>query len=61
MVGNQCELLEKIFYRGSPGVTLQAIGYSNEAPNFFNSNGQPLSDHSPVMVAFHYVADNVGP
>ncbi|BBX96973.1 Ig-like domain-containing protein [Mycobacterium lacus] len=61
MVGNQCELLDKIFYRSGQGVTLQATDYSNEAPKFFNSKGEPLSDHSPPMVAFHYVADNVGP
>ncbi|KZS60009.1 Ig-like domain-containing protein [Mycobacterium ostraviense] len=61
MVGNECELLDKVFYRSGQGVTLKAIGYSNEAPKFFNSNGQPLSDHSPPMVTFQYTADNVGP
>ncbi|WP_099288059.1 Ig-like domain-containing protein [Mycobacterium persicum] len=60
-VGNECELLDKIFYRSGQGVTLTATGYSNEAPKFFNSNGQPLSDHSPPMVTFQYTADNVGP
>lgn len=59
MVGNECELLDKIFYRSGTGVTLQATAYSNEAPNFNNSNGQPLSDHSPPAVAFHYETTNV--
>ncbi|WP_204080748.1 Ig-like domain-containing protein [Mycobacterium riyadhense] len=60
MVGNKCELLDKIFYRSGQGVTLNAVAYSNEAPKFFNSKGQPLSDHSPPMVGFHYDVDNVG-
>lgn len=59
MVGNECELLDKIFYRSGQGVTLQAVSYGNEAPKFFNSKGEPLSDHSPAVVGFHYVADNV--
>ncbi|OSC39464.1 Ig-like domain-containing protein [Mycobacterium decipiens] len=56
---NECELLDKIFYRSGQGVMLQATSYSNEAAKFLNSKGQPLSDHSPPAVLFHYVADNV--
>ncbi|BBX73076.1 endonuclease/exonuclease/phosphatase family protein [Mycobacterium shinjukuense] len=59
MVGNQCELLDKIFYRSGQGVTLNATAYANEAPKFFNSQGEPLSDHSPPMVTFQYTVDNV--
>lgn len=61
MVGNQCELLDKIYYRSGQGVTLQALAYSNEAPKFLDSQGQPLSDHSPPMVNFQYATANVGP
>ncbi|CAM4453527.1 Endonuclease/Exonuclease/phosphatase family protein [Mycobacterium basiliense] len=59
MVGNECELLDKIFYRSGVGVTLHATAYSNEAPNFLNSKGQPLSDHSPPAVTFQYETTNV--
>lgn len=57
-IGNECELLDKIFYRSGQGVTLTATGYSNEAPKFLNSKGEPLSDHSPPMVTFQYTVDN---
>jgi hypothetical protein len=60
LVGNQCELLDKIYYRSGQGVNITATAYSNEAPKFLNTRGQPLSDHSPPSAVFQYITNNVG-
>lgn len=43
-----CEVVDKIFTRGSTAVTLAATTFTNENNAFVNSSGYPLSDHYPI-------------
>lgn len=52
-VTNSCEIVDKIYYRGSKYVSLQASGYNVEQ-NFVNAAGQQLSDHMPLTTSFTY-------
>jgi len=63
MDANNCELLDKVFYRSASdgSVVLTAVGYQNEDANFYNSDGEPLSDHSPVAVRMRYDVKNLTP
>ena len=51
-VTNDCEVVDKILYRGSTLVTLQATGYNNEHAKFLDASGAMLSDHDPVTATF---------
>ncbi|KAI8804047.1 Endonuclease/exonuclease/phosphatase [Cladochytrium replicatum] len=51
---NSCEVVDKIFYRGSPAVELTAIAYSNEHYKFTNGSGARLSDHFPIASTFSW-------
>ncbi|MCZ7457451.1 endonuclease/exonuclease/phosphatase family protein [Streptomyces sp. WMMC940] len=53
----ECELLDKIFYRSGPGLTLEAVRYGNEYERFLDGKGKPLSDHNPPSVTFTFTAD----
>ncbi|KAL4907368.1 hypothetical protein BDW74DRAFT_176138 [Aspergillus multicolor] len=46
-----CETVDKIFYRGSPALTLQATSWAYEDDKFLN-NGSILSDHNPITSEF---------
>ncbi|RDW70684.1 endonuclease/exonuclease/phosphatase family protein [Aspergillus mulundensis] len=46
-----CETVDKIFYRGSPALTLQATSWAYEDTKFLN-NGTILSDHNPITSEF---------
>ncbi len=46
----RCELLDRSISKRR--VTLQAVSYGSSA-EFFNSKGEPLSDHNPAVVGFH--------
>ncbi|KAL4744575.1 hypothetical protein BDW72DRAFT_199462 [Aspergillus terricola var. indicus] len=46
-----CETVDKIFYRGSPALTLQATSWAYEDEKFLN-NGSILSDHNPITSRF---------
>ncbi|KAL4988175.1 Endonuclease/exonuclease/phosphatase [Aspergillus falconensis] len=46
-----CETVDKIFYRGSPALTLQATSWAYEDEKFLN-NGSILSDHNPITSGF---------
>ncbi|KAL4791392.1 Endonuclease/exonuclease/phosphatase [Aspergillus venezuelensis] len=48
-----CETVDKIFYRGSPALTLQATSWSYEDDKFLN-NGSILSDHNPITTEFSW-------
>ncbi|KAL2828311.1 Endonuclease/exonuclease/phosphatase, partial [Aspergillus pseudoustus] len=48
-----CETVDKIFYRGSRALTLQATAWSYESEKFLN-NGSILSDHNPVSSTFSW-------
>jgi hypothetical protein len=51
-VPNTCEVVDKVLYRGSKLVTLNASSYNNEHAKFLTSDGLMLSDHDPITVGF---------
>ncbi|MGW7043408.1 jacalin-like lectin [Streptomyces avermitilis] len=53
-VPNTCEVVDKILYRGSKLVTLDATSYDNEHAAFLNSDGVMLSDHDPITATFSW-------
>lgn len=52
-ITNSCEIVDKIYYRGSKYVKLQASDY-NVVQNFVNTAGEQLSDHMPLATNFTY-------
>jgi endonuclease/exonuclease/phosphatase (EEP) superfamily protein YafD len=55
-VTDECEVVDKILYRGSPLVDLTAVRYHNENTAFLDAAGKPLSDHYPHTVDFRWQA-----
>lgn len=55
---NACEVVDKIFYRGSKLVSLDATRYNNEWAAFLDANGGNLSDHFPHTVDFSYTVNS---
>jgi hypothetical protein len=51
-VPNTCEVVDKILYRGSKLVSLNATTYNNEHAKFLTADGLMLSDHDPITVGF---------
>ncbi|MFJ9244790.1 jacalin-like lectin [Streptomyces sp. NPDC101776] len=51
-VPNTCEVVDKVLYRSSKLVSLNATSYNNEHAKFLTDDGQMLSDHDPVTVDF---------
>lgn len=51
---NGCEVVDKVLYRGSRLLTLDATRYHNEWASFLDSAGANLSDHFPHTVDFSY-------
>jgi endonuclease/exonuclease/phosphatase family metal-dependent hydrolase len=52
-VTNDCEVVDKVMFRGSKLVNLYATSYSNENAKFLeDGTGLPLSDHYPLAVKF---------
>jgi endonuclease/exonuclease/phosphatase (EEP) superfamily protein YafD len=51
---NDCEVVDKVFYRGSKLLSLTATRYNNEWASFLDSAGGNLSDHFPHTVDFSY-------
>ncbi|MGC9539272.1 hypothetical protein [Streptomyces sp. UG1] len=51
-VPNTCEVVDKILYRGSKLVTLNATPYNNEHSKFLTDDGLMLSDHDPITAGF---------
>lgn len=51
-VPNTCEVVDKILYRGSKLVTLNATSYNNEHSKFLTDDGLMLSDHDPLTASF---------
>ncbi|KAG6872606.1 hypothetical protein C0995_008351 [Termitomyces sp. Mi166 len=43
-----CEVVDKIFARGSSTVSFELTAFTNENDAFVNSTGAPLSDHYPI-------------
>lgn len=50
----QCEIVDKILYRGNNYIKLTATAFSYEEDRFRDANGDMLSDHRPVYVDFDY-------
>lgn len=46
----ECEVVDKIFYRSGADVNLRLTNYINEDRYFLDDRGRPLSDHRPVTV-----------
>ncbi|MEU1194171.1 jacalin-like lectin [Streptomyces sp. NPDC005859] len=53
-VPNTCEVVDKILYRGSKLVSLNATSYDNEHAKFLTDAGLMLSDHDPIAVGFSW-------
>ncbi|MEV5873030.1 jacalin-like lectin [Streptomyces sp. NPDC052101] len=51
---NDCEVVDKVLYRGSALLSLTATRYNDEWANFLDSSGGSLSDHFPHTVGFSY-------
>ncbi|WP_175412500.1 jacalin-like lectin [Streptomyces sp. TRM64462] len=51
---NDCEVVDKVLYRGSRLVNLTATAYSNEWKAFLDPSGRHLSDHYPHRVGFSW-------
>ncbi|MFE7861153.1 jacalin-like lectin [Streptomyces sp. NPDC057403] len=51
-VPNTCEVVDKVLYRGSKLVSLNATSYNNEHAKFLTDGGLMLSDHDPITVGF---------
>lgn len=49
-----CETVDKIFYRSSPVLNLQATSWRYESNRFLQPNGAILSDHNPVAATFKW-------
>ncbi|MBG0851625.1 endonuclease [Streptomyces spinoverrucosus] len=54
---NDCEVVDKVLYRGSDLVSLDATRYNNEWRSFLRSDGEHLSDHFPHTVDFAYTVN----
>ncbi|MFJ2238254.1 jacalin-like lectin [Streptomyces sp. NPDC087859] len=53
-VPNTCEVVDKILYRGSKLVSLNATSYNNEHSKFLTGDGLMLSDHDPIAAGFSW-------
>jgi len=57
-ITDECEVVDKILYRGSAQVRLQATRYHNEHAAFLDAAGAMLSDHDPQLVQFTWTASD---
>ncbi|MGA5897335.1 jacalin-like lectin [Streptomyces venetus] len=55
---DDCEVVDKILYRGSKLVKLNATRYHDDWASFLDSAGGNLSDHFPHTVDFSYTLDS---
>lgn len=53
-VPNTCEVVDKVLYRSSRLVSLNATSYDNEHAKFLTDAGLMLSDHDPISVGFSW-------
>ncbi|MFF4506748.1 jacalin-like lectin [Streptomyces sp. NPDC001401] len=53
-VPNTCEVVDKVLYRSSKLVSLNATSYNNEHAKFLTDDGKMLSDHDPITVGFSW-------
>lgn len=50
----QCEIVDKVFYRGNAFINLTPTLFSYEEDKFRNENNEMLSDHRPIHVEFDW-------
>ncbi|MFE0256425.1 jacalin-like lectin [Streptomyces sp. NPDC059010] len=55
---NDCEVVDKVLYRGSKLLTLNATRYNNDWAKFLREDGEHLSDHFPHTVDFSYTLNS---
>ncbi|WP_405591000.1 jacalin-like lectin [Streptomyces sp. NBC_01092] len=55
---NDCEVVDKVLYRGSELLALNATRYNNDWAKFLRADGKHLSDHFPHTVDFSYTLDS---
>jgi endonuclease/exonuclease/phosphatase family metal-dependent hydrolase len=49
-----CETVDKVWYRGSAAINLQATSFDYVGDMFLQADGSILSDHNPVLVDFSW-------
>ncbi|MFN8295629.1 MAG: endonuclease/exonuclease/phosphatase family protein [Chitinophagales bacterium] len=49
-----CEVVDKIYYRSSSKIMLTPTAYQLDSPLYYDSLGDPLSDHRPMYAKFTY-------
>ncbi|MGW5470702.1 jacalin-like lectin [Streptomyces chartreusis] len=54
---DDCEVVDKVLYRGSELLSLNATRYHNDWAKFLREDGEHLSDHFPHTVDFSYTLD----
>lgn len=50
----ECEVVDKIYYRGSNQIMLSAIKFQLDSTLFYDKDGMPLSDHLPMFATLKY-------
>jgi hypothetical protein len=55
---NNCETVDKVLYRGSDQLTLEATYFNYESTKFVQSDGIILSDHNPITVNFTWAVSS---
>ncbi|ACY98716.1 MULTISPECIES: jacalin-like lectin [Thermomonospora] len=53
---DNCEVVDKILFRGSKFLKLNAVRYRNERAAFLDEAGERLSDHDPIAADFTWKA-----
>jgi hypothetical protein len=51
-ITDDCEIVDKILYRGNNLISLNATSYHNEHAGFLDGSGKMLSDHDPISGRF---------
>jgi hypothetical protein len=49
-----CEVVDKVLYRGSKAITLQATSFNYDTSRFLSTDLATLTDHNPVRVEFSW-------
>lgn len=53
-----CEIVDKLWYRGSAALNLQATTFQYAGSMFLQEDGNILSDHDPILVDFKWSLNN---
>ncbi|KAF4316377.1 hypothetical protein JM18_008516 [Phytophthora kernoviae] len=53
-MSNDCEVVDKIMYRGNNYITLTLDKWNNENAAFMGSDGKALSDHPPIASTYSW-------